>query len=376
MALTTPAPARTSPLQVTAGFAGLVFQSFRAQWFFFVVPVLFLVFNEIVLFGVHRPVKASSGALVMSIFTLTLPAALFALFIARLVQFACIIKPESPIRALLGDIRRIATSPAQLAHGLPVLVAMILFNKAVLELKPAIPFARPFSWDVAFMEIDRALHFGVDPWRLLQPLLGYDIVTFGFNLVYNFWFLALFGLWFWFGFKPDMSLLRLRFFISYMIGWFVGGGVLALYFSSAGPCYYALLGLSSDPFQPLMAYLHDVNTRLPLWALDAQRLLWDGYAGKVSPIGISAFPSMHNTMAVIFALVGWRMHKSLGIIFTAYATLILIGSVHLGWHYAVDGYAGIAIALAAWWIAAPLARFAHGFASTQAWDAKLAEERQ
>ncbi|MGE3831068.1 MAG: phosphatase PAP2 family protein [Parvibaculaceae bacterium] len=375
MALTTQVPARVSLVQAVAGFAGLVLQSFRAQWYFFVVPVLFLLFNEVVLFGVHRPVQASASALVMSIFTLTLPAALFALFIARLIQFACVIKPESPIRALIGDVKRLATSPARLANGLPVLVAMILFNKAVLELKPAIPLVKPFSWDVTFMELDRMLHFGVDPWRLLQPLLGHDAITFAFNLVYNFWFLALFGLWFWFGFKPDTSLLRLRFFISYMIGWFMGGGVLALYFSSAGPCYYSLIGLSPDPFQPLMAYLYDVNTRLPIWALDAQQLLWDGYTGKFQPVGISAFPSMHNTMATIFALVGWRMHKSLGIIFTAYAGLILVGSVHLGWHYAVDGYAGIVIALAAWWVAAPLARWAHGLAATQAWDAKLAEER-
>jgi hypothetical protein len=27
---------------------------------------------------------------------------------------------------------------------------------------------------------------------------------------------------------------------------------------------------------------------------------------------------------------------------TAYAVVIFIGSVHLGWHYAIDGYAGIA----------------------------------
>jgi hypothetical protein len=37
--------------------------------------------------------------------------------------------------------------------------------------------------------------------------------------------------------------------------------------------------------------------------------------------------------------------------FALYGLVILVGSVHLGWHYAVDGYAGIAGALILWWIA-------------------------
>jgi uncharacterized membrane protein len=51
---------------------------------------------------------------------------------------------------------------------------------------------------------------------------------------------------------------------------------------------------------------------------------------------------------VLFALVGWRTSRLLGWLFTAYACVILIGSVHLGWHYAVDGYFSIAGALLIW----------------------------
>ena len=33
---------------------------------------------------------------------------------------------------------------------------------------------------------------------------------------------------------------------------------------------------------------------------------------------------------------------------TAFAVIIQIGSVHLGWHYAVDGYIGASLTLAVW----------------------------
>jgi hypothetical protein len=80
--------------------------------------------------------------------------------------------------------------------------------------------------------------------------------------------------------------------------------------------------------------------------VSAQTLLWDSYTGKVYPyLGISAFPSMHNALAALLALVAWRMHRVLGIMMTIFAGLILLGSVHLAWHYAVDSYAGILIAM-------------------------------
>jgi hypothetical protein len=34
---------------------------------------------------------------------------------------------------------------------------------------------------------------------------------------------------------------------------------------------------------------------------------------------------------------------------TVYALIVMIGSVHLGWHYAVDGYLGAAGMLVLWW---------------------------
>lgn len=337
----------------------MLVQSFLAQWVLFVVPALYLASNAALLSGVEGVGRAPVGGLLFEMMTFALPLGLVSMLLLRLVQYAVILKPESPTRQLLIDVRELVARPARILVGIPVFAAMIAFNKAMIELKPAIPKIIPFSWDEWMMQADRALHFGADPWVLLQPLLGHDLVTFAINLAYNFWFVILGGAWFWFGFQCRSNELRTRFFLSYMLSWWVGGGLLAVYFSSAGPVYYTLVGLSPDPYQPLMAYLADVNTRLPIWILDAQRLLWDGYTGKADAIGISAFPSMHNASALIFAFAFSQVNRKAGWFFYGYAAVILVGSVHSGWHYAVDGYAGLAIAWASWAVAGVVARW-HG----------------
>ncbi|MGQ0483831.1 MAG: phosphatase PAP2 family protein [Hyphomicrobiales bacterium] len=360
------------PLHRWRRMLALLAQSFAAQWIFFVVPAVYLATNWMMLSGLDSYRQATLNALVMGLLTITVPAGLAVMLVLRLVQFALIEKPLSPIRALAGELRELAASPTRLINGLPVFAAMIFFNKAMVELKPAIPRIVPFSWDEWFMKLDRALHFGTDPWQWLQPVMGFDTVTFAFNIVYNFWFLALFGAWFWFGFRKTADELRTRFFLSYMIVWWLGGGLLAVLFSSAGPVYYSGIGFSPDPFTGLFAYLNDVDTRLTLWCLDAQQLLWDGYTGKTAALGISAFPSMHNASAALFALAFWKVSRGVGIAFAVYAAAILLGSVHLGWHYAIDGYAGLALAVIGWWIAGPIARWHTGLAATRRYNESLA----
>lgn len=237
-----------------------------------------------------------------------------------------------------------------MAHGIPMVIAIVLTIAAYVDLKVAIPYLNPFSWDQYFDEFDRWLHLGWHPWQLLQPVLGWPIVTFTVNVLYNLWFMIMWMFWSWLAFSKINSQIRSQFFLSFMLCWIIGGSILAVVFSSAGPCYYSNLGLSPDPYIPLMTYLRETSGIIPIWALDAQQLLWDGYVNNQNiKGGISAMPSMHNATAVLFALVGWRTNRWLGWALTAYAAVIFIGSVHLGWHYAVDGYFSIIMAMLIWW---------------------------
>jgi len=64
--------------------------------------------------------------------------------------------------------------------------------------------------------------------------------------------------------------------------------------------------------------------------------------------GVSAIPSVHNGMAVLFALMSFRFHWTLGVATSLFAFLIWIASVYLNWHYAIDGIAGAAGAILVW----------------------------
>jgi hypothetical protein len=343
----------------------LLVLSIRAQWIYFVVPALFMVTNAALFVTLDKHGVAPIRAIISDLVLFTVPAGLLVLLVVRLIYYAAVEKPVSPAKALWRDLKSAFKHPSHIINVLPVFAAMVLFNKAMFELKPAIPKLNPFSWDLALIKLDRVLHFGFDPWVLLQPILGHDYVTFLLSCIYNFWFLALFGSWMWFGFQARATELRTRFFLTYMLIWWMGGGLMALAFSSAGPAYYGLLGNSPDPFAALMAYHYDTNSRITLHFLKAQELLWSGYTGKIAAIGISAFPSVHNASSALFALAFWKVNRKMGWVCITYCGLICVASVHLGWHYAIDAYAGIIIAIVLWKLMAPVARWYTNLAATR-----------
>jgi TRAP-type C4-dicarboxylate transport system permease small subunit len=80
-------------------------------------------------------------------------------------------------------------------------------------------------------------------------------------------------------------------------------------------------------------------------------MLWNNYVsgGTTIGAGISAMPSMHVAGAMLFALLGWRTHRLLGILLSVNVALILVATVHLAWHYALDGYIAVLGTLAIWW---------------------------
>jgi len=261
-------------------------------------------------------------------------------------------RPARPLRQLVQETRTTLATPQRVAHALPMVAGMLLFGGTFTVIKTAFPQFAPFIWDATFEQWDRWLHGGVAPWQLLQPVIGWPIVTRALDWLYDFWFYILSLIWAWQAFSQRNHRLRRQFFYSVLLSWILLGNVAAILLSSAGPCFFAKITSLADPYSPLMNYLAHVNDGQPIFAVDAQKILWNAYTHRTIIVGagMSAMPSMHVAIAVLFPLVCWRVQRWLGFALTVYALIVLITSVHLAWHYAVDGYFGTIGMIAIWWI--------------------------
>jgi membrane-associated phospholipid phosphatase len=130
--------------------------------------------------------------------------------------------------------------------------------------------------------------------------------------------------------------------------WALLGTALAALLPAAGPAFYHQV-VGQNDFLPLVDYLRSVHEAAGLPPVSVQDQLWaERLKGRALHGGISAMPSMHVGMATLFALVGWQIHRWAGVIATFFAAGIMIGSVHLGWHYALDGYVAAPLTLLIW----------------------------
>jgi PAP2 superfamily len=180
------------------------------------------------------------------------------------------------------------------------------------------------------------------------------------------WFILLNVSWVYFGFYAPHGIARSRYFLSFMLIWMGGGWFAATVFSSAGPCFYSNLGLDPTAYGELMAHIKRVGEGVNGSAYSAQTYFWSLKVNDTGFSVISAMPSLHNATALLFVLAAWRMHKAVKWFAVVHAALVYVGSVALGWHYAVDAYAGWALTLLAWWIAKHLAIQTTGIVNTAA----------
>lgn len=233
--------------------------------------------------------------------------------------------------------------------GLIIVIAWYNYYILIFDsLKALIPLVHPFHLDPLFLDIDRLVHVGYRPDRVLHNLLRSDMVTAVVDRLYILWYPVTVAFVLWEAWNPNRRL-RFRFLVCLGLVWFLLGNLLATVLSSAGPIYYGRL-YSSSPYEELVAYLSNAHKQSPLYMWHLQSYLWDGYISKgdTSLGAISAMPSIHVAIATLLALRTHHTHWVPRILLWTFVGITLFSSVYLGWHYAIDGYAAIALTVLLW----------------------------
>lgn len=225
-----------------------------------------------------------------------------------------------------------------------LIAIMVLWASAFNIVKIYIPRLNFYWADHMLAATDRAL-LGTDAWRLTHAVIG-DAGTVFLDRLYVGWFTVMLGFLAW-AVSSRNTVFQLQSLLSFLLTWIVLGTLLATALASVGPCYYEQFYGRTD-FAPLIQRLQ-ANPE-PLMALAAMDYLRSVYGTVAHAGGISAMPSLHVGVAVWCALVAregaqTRLAVVLAVVF---AVLILVGSVHLGWHYLSDGLVSVVLTPVIW----------------------------
>lgn len=249
--------------------------------------------------------------------------------------------------------QRVRRGPLSNRHMIRLLAAA-LFIPLLLNTfgswKLAIPRWAGFARETEVMRASWALNGGVPGWHLLQPILGHPGVTWLLDRIYFTWLPVFVVMALWQSVWREPRWERRRFLLALALTWLGLGAVLATVYASAGPIFLDRLMPGVAPYSEMMDYLRAVDAELGLITVEVRELLWQARAEDLAdPLrGISAFPSIHVAMVALYVLALWRPHRRLAMAAAAYTATIGVATVHLGWHYTIDVYAGILGAIVCW----------------------------
>lgn len=306
-------------------------------------------------------------------FKISMSAATLLLLVLAYCCVAAIAAPGVYLDMLVHYIGQLTIVPALLAIGLPVaallfrpkaptsfIVEVLLQRSARLvfiavvfcvglaaftTLKIHIPKSVPFWADPLLADIDRWMHGG-KPGLALYSVLPQSVqypIAFLYGPVW-------FGLWF--GIVAAMALhgdrqRRLRYFWSMALSVALLGTVLATILASVGPIFYPYF-VEPARFSELIGKIK-ASAFGEYMEVTSQYLLTSYQRDSASMgTGISAMPSMHLAIATLNACMLFNLNRTLGWIAWAYVAIVQVGSVYLGWHYAIDGYVSIAAVSLIW----------------------------
>ncbi len=223
---------------------------------------------------------------------------------------------------------------------LAVHATLLLF----VNLKQLVPAFNPRLWDSPLWRWDARLHLGLEPAADLHRWAGEHGWLDLLDQAYLLFFPAQVAVPLLFLLSARLRPDRGRFFFAYCLLWMAGSAVYVLW-PSLGPVYYRpsrFLWMDQAPYAQRLQWL---------LIQDYARFRADpAYANVKLYYGVAALPSLHVGLLALFA-IGTRRVRALAAALAGLTALTFVGSLALGWHYAIDGYAGALLALLCWAVA-------------------------
>jgi hypothetical protein len=258
------------------------------------------------------------------------------------------------IRALLAARRgwrrgaarlRALLKPRSLIDLTRFLVAIALTSYVYSWLKLALPLLRPeVLYDRGLFRLETALHFGVNPGRFLQGLFPYPALWRALDHYYGTFILTVMAGLAWFA--ATLSIRdRARFAAGFTLLW-VAGSWFYLAVPSLGPCY-----VLKDDYAEVHASMPSQTAAMGL--LFAHYGLVRAFHRRpegtdLSPyLGVAAMPSLHVGAQAFLMLFARGRSRTLFLLYAALTVVTFFTAVVSGWHYAIDGYAALLLAWAA-----------------------------
>jgi hypothetical protein len=264
------------------------------------------------------------------------------------------------IRATIAYVRRDdryfrrIRSAGWISDTLRLIVFGALITYTYGWIKLVVPLRHPRLFDQELWNLDQAMLFGISPNILMLNLFSnptfLKVIDFSYAGVF---FVSMIVAWSYFLSEPSRRL-RVAFSNGNALLW-ISGAWLYMLVPSLGPAYRfpemwfahaEVLGRTQYFQSLLMRNYNDVLREASGQPAGAVQLMF----------GIGAFPSLHvgfQTYALLWMRKLWTSGE---VLFAIFALTIFLGSMLTGWHYLIDGIAGIAMAVLAYWATARAAR--------------------
>jgi PAP2 superfamily protein len=317
----------------------------RRPYFFEIVSII----NFLAIFALVEPANP---------IVLTSVPVTFASFIPMLALYGAVgVAVRAAIAWYRGELRaywRIIRSAGWLVDSARILVFGALMVHTYFWIKLVVPLLHPVLYDQALWNLDRRMLFGYSPNLLFLNLFSQPAVLKSIDWAYARIFFVSMTIAFMFFLSAPSRRLRAAFSNGNTLLWLIGAWLYML-IPSLGPAFRF-----PDVWLPFVYGLDMTQNFQGILIKNYQAVLQLPRGGSFRNVqlmfGVAAFPSLHVAFQTFVFLWMRRLWIYGEIVFGIFTLVILLGSVVTGWHYLIDGIAGIAMAIACYLAGAAMSR--------------------